>query len=179
MTDGGNRIIIIAGPNGAGKSTFALEYLPHEANCPLFVNADLIAAGLSPFAPEVAALRAGRLMLMQIADYVRQRKSFAIETTLAGRGYARMLPHWRASGYSLHLVFLKLDSVELALERVAGRVAQGGHNVPEPVVRRRFVQGWRNFNEVYRQLVDSWRVYDNSGEMPDLIEMGERYAADA
>src|SRR5512132_2248213 len=98
------KIMIIAGPNGAGKSTFAQEFLPNEAHCPLFVNADLIAAGLSPFAPEHAALRAGRVMLMEIAEHVRRRESFAFETTLAGRVYARMIPCWRAAGDSVHII---------------------------------------------------------------------------
>lgn len=173
------RVLIIAGPNGAGKSTFAREYLPNEAGCPLFVNADLIAAGLSPFAPERAAWRAGRVMLAEITEHVRRRESFAFETTLAGRAYARLIPRWRAAGYSVHLIFLKLDSVELAVERVAVRVAQGGHNVPEPVIRRRFAQGWRNFNEVYRRLVDSWRIYDNSGETPELIETGAAHETES
>jgi len=173
------RVLIIAGPNGAGKSTFAREYLPNEAGCPLFVNADLIAAGLSPFAPEQAALRAGRIMLAEIAEHVRRRQSFAFETTLAGRAYARRFPCWRAAGYSRHLLFLKLDSVELAVERVAVRVAQGGHNVPEPVIRRRFAQGWRHLNDVYRPLVDSWRIYDNSGEMPELIETGPTHETES
>lgn len=137
MADGGKRIIIIAGPNGAGKSTFAREFLPNEAKCPVFINADLIAAGLSPFAPEAAAMRAGRLMLLEIAEHVRRGVSFAFETTLAGRGYARMIPSWRTAGYSVHILFLKLDSVELAMERVSVRVSQGGHNVPELVIRRR------------------------------------------
>ena len=179
MAESSKRIIIIAGPNGAGKSTFAREYLPQEADCPLFVNADLIAAGLSPFAPEQAALRAGRLMLMEIAEHVRRQESFGFETTLAGRVYTRMIPRWRAAGYSVHLIFLKLDSVALAVARVAVRVSQGGHNVPEPVIRRRFAQGWRNFDEVYRRLVNSWRVYDNSGETPELIETGEAYETDS
>jgi len=173
------RVLIIAGPNGAGKSTFAREYLPNVAGCPLFVNADLIAAGLSPFAPEQAALRAGRIMLAEIAEHVRRRQSFAFETTLAGRAYARRFPCWRAAGYSMHLVFLKLDSVELAVERVAVRVAQGGHNVPESVIRRRFAQGWRHLNDVYRPLVDSWRIYDNSGEMPELIETGPTHETES
>jgi predicted ABC-type ATPase len=166
------RILMIAGPNGAGKSTFAREYLPNEADCPQFVNADLIAAGLSPFAPEQAALRAGRVMLAEIAEHVRLRETFAFETTLAGRTYAPMIARWRSVGYTVHLIFLKLDSVELALERVAVRVKQGGHNIHEPVIRRRFALGWRNFTELYRPLVDSWRVYDNSGETPILLESG-------
>lgn len=171
----GERIIIIAGPNGAGKSTFAREFLPNEADCPIFVDADLIAAGISPFNPEVAAWRAGRLMLEEIERHVRQGDSFAFETTLSGRGYARLIPAWRAAGYQIHLVFLRLDTEELAIERVKVRVAQGGHNVAEEVVRRRFRQGWRNYTDVYRLLVDSWQLYDNSGELPQLLERGQNH----
>lgn len=164
------RVIIIAGPNGAGKSTFARQFLPKEASCPTFVNADLIAAGLSPFDPAIAAVRAGRLMLEEIRRHARNGASFAFETTLAGRGYARLIPEWREAGYWVHLTFLKLHDADLAVERVATRVAQGGHNVPEPVIRRRFAKGWANFQNVYRELVDSWRLYDNSGEELVLLE---------
>jgi predicted ABC-type ATPase len=164
------RIIIIAGPNGAGKTTFAREFLPNEAGCPIFVDADLIAAGLSPFGPDLAAQRAGRLMIEEIRLHVGRCESFAFETTLAGRFYARLIPRWRADQYRVHLVFLRLDTPELAIERVAVRVAQGGHNVLEDVIRRRFAQGWRNFHDLYRPLVDSWQLYDNSGELPRLLE---------
>jgi predicted ABC-type ATPase len=166
------RIIIIAGPNGAGKTTFAREFLPNEAGCPIFVNADLIADGLSPLDPSAAAVRAGRLMIKEIRLHAEHRESFAFETTLAGRFFARLVPKWRADQYQVHLVFLRLDTPELAIERVAVRVAQGGHNVTEKVIRRRFAQGWRNFRDLYRPLVDSWQLYDNSGELPRLLEGG-------
>jgi predicted ABC-type ATPase len=166
------RIVIISVPNGAGKTTFAREFLPNEANCPTFVNADLIAAGLSPFAPDLAAFKAGRLMLEAIADYVKRGVSFAFETTLSGLTYARMIPVWRSSGYSVDLAFLSLPDVEMAIERVAMRVKQGGHNVPEKVIRRRFVHGIANF-ERYKRLVDSWQLYDNSGVPAVLIEEGQ------
>jgi predicted ABC-type ATPase len=168
------RIIIIAGPNGAGKTTFALEYLPNEAGCPLFVNADLIACGLSPFAPEAVAMRAGRLMLEEIRRHVRRGVSFAFETTLAGRRYAQLIPRWRTSGYRVHLIFLRLESEELAIARVAVRVKQGGHDVPEKVIRRRFEQGMRSFEYISSRLVDSWQLYDNSGEQPQLIREGSQ-----
>jgi predicted ABC-type ATPase/predicted transcriptional regulator of viral defense system len=170
----GPRIIIIAGPNGAGKSTFAREFLPREAGCPVFVNADLIAAGLSPFAPNVAALRAGRIMIDEIRNYARREVTFAFETTLAGRSYARLIPRWQSAGYRVDLVFLRVRDVEMAVDRVAARVAQGGHAVPDDVVRRRFAQGWTNFERVYQGLVDSWRLYDNSGDQPSLIEEGAK-----
>ena len=166
------KIIIIAGPNGAGKTTFALEFLPNEAGCPNFVNADLIAAGLSPFAPEVAAFKAGRLMLEQIHEHVRRKESFAFETTLSGKMYAQLIPQWRSSGYVVKLFFLSLPSEELAVSRVKIRVSQGGHDVPAPVVRRRFKAGLRNFRSTYNKLVDEWALYDNSGERPILLEEG-------
>lgn len=166
------RIVIIAGPNGAGKTTFAREYLPREADCPDFVNVDLIAAGLSPFDPSRAALRAGRLMLREIARRVKAGESFAFETTLAGRQYARWIPRWRAAGYQVRLIFLWLPSVDLALARVAARVAQGGHAVPPTVVRRRFDAGWRQFQATYRHLVDHWIVYDTAGPRPVALTSG-------
>ena len=166
------RTVIIAGPNGAGKTTFAREFLPNEANCPIFVNADLIAAGLSPFAPELVAFKAGRLMLEEIAAHVKRGESFAFETTLSGLTYAQMIPAWRSSGYAVELAFLSLPDVEMAIERVAVRVKQGGHNVPKDVIRRRFVHGIANF-ERYKRLVDSWQLYDNSGIPAVLIEEGQ------
>ena len=166
------RIVIIAGPNGAGKTTFAREFLPTDAELPNFVNADLIAAGLSPFAPDVAAFKAGRIMLETIAEYVKHGESFSFETTLSGLTYAQMIPVWRSSGYAVKLIFLSLPDVEIAIERVATRVIQGGHNVPEEVIRRRFAHGIANF-ERYKLLVDSWQLYDNSNTPAALIEEGQ------
>src|SRR4030067_393740 len=163
------RIVIIAGPNGAGKTTFAREFLPNEADCPNFVNADLIAAGLSPFVPDLAAFKAGRVMLEAIADHVRRGESFAFETTLSGLTYAQMIPVWRSSGYAVELAFLSLPDVEIAIERVAMGVKQGGHNVPEEVIRRRFTHGIANF-ERYKRPVDSWQLYDNSDAPPILLD---------
>src|SRR5689334_20216826 len=163
------RIIIIAGPNGAGKTTFAREYLLKEAHCPDFINVDLIAAGLSPFDPDRAAIQAGRIMLSEIERRVRKRESFAFETTLSGNGYARMIPAWRNSGYRVRLIFLSLPDPEMAILRVATRVAQGGHNVSTSVLRRRFDAGLRNFQGVYKALVDKWEWYDNSDNIPQLI----------
>ena len=164
------RIIVIAGPNGTGKTTFAREFLPHEAHCPDFINADLIAAGLSPFAPEVAALRAGRLMLEEMASRLVHGRSFAFETTLSGVAYARQIPEWRQRGYHVKLVFLSLPSVEMAMARVSARVAQGGHAIAEAVIRRRFEAGLRNFHRLYKPLVNTRVRYDNSGPAPVLIE---------
>lgn len=168
MTDSPPKIIIIAGPNGAGKTTFAREFLPNEADCLQFVNADLIAAGLSPFAPEAAALQAGRLMLTQIADHLAHRRSFAFETTLSGVAYARQIPQWRTLGYAVALHFLALPDADMAVARVAQRVKQGGHDIHEAVIRRRFVAGLANLPR-YCELVDDWDVYDNSGPQPILI----------
>ncbi|MDH4099844.1 MAG: zeta toxin family protein [Nitrospirota bacterium] len=169
-----NKIIIIAGPNGAGKTTFAREFLPNEAGCPDFVNADLIAAGLSPFKPETAAVRAGRLMLDEIKGRVRQRKSFAFETTLSGRSYAQRITQWQAIGYHVKLIYLTLPNAEMAVVRVAARVAQGGHDVPEDIIRRRFSAGLRNFDKIFKNLVDAWILYDNSGSTPVLLDWGEK-----
>jgi predicted ABC-type ATPase len=166
-------IIIIAGPNGAGKTTFAREFLPQEAGCLTFINADLIAQGIAPFRPEAAAGRAGRIMLEMIADCVRCGERFAIETTLSGRTYAKMIPQWRHAGYEVALFFLQLPSEDLAVARVADRVAQGGHNIPEPVIRRRFQAGITNFHTLYKPLVDAWRLYDNAGEQPLLINSSD------
>lgn len=167
------QIIIIAGPNGAGKSTFAPEYLSGESSCPIFVNADLIAAGLSPLQPGDAPFCAGRLMLEQIKDHARAGKIFAFETTLAGRSYIRMIRQWRDDGYAVKLVFLSLGTPEEAIDRVRKRVRQGGHDVPESVIRRRFDAGKQNFREIYCQCVDNWEYYDASGAEPILLEKGD------
>jgi predicted ABC-type ATPase len=167
------QIVIIAGPNGAGKTTFAKEYLPNEAGCPDFINADLIAAGLSPFKPEAAAVYAGRLMLQEMKSRVKQRKSFAFETTLSGRSYAQKIPQWQALGYYVKLIFLNLPNAEMAIARVAARVAQGGHNVPEEVIRRRFSAGLHNFENIYKNIVNAWILYNNSGSIPVLLDWGE------
>lgn len=168
------RIIIVAGPNGAGKTTFAREYLLKEAHCPDFVNVDLIAAGLSPFDPDRAAIRAGRIMLSEIQRRVRKGESFAFETTLSGQLYARLIPRWQADGYRVRLIFLNLPNPQLAIARVAARVAQGGHNVASAIIRRRFDFGLRNFQEIYKDLVDEWWWYDNSSNTPRLISTGAR-----
>ena len=167
------RIHILAGPNGAGKTTFAREFLTHEAACPTFINADLIASGISPFDPERAAVRAGRIMLELIWDHVEARESFGFETTLAGRGYARSIPAWRSRRYAVRLHFLSLASPEIAVQRVAERVRQGGHDIAEDVIRRRFTKGIQNFEGLYRPLVTDWILYDNSGPEPTVLDQGE------
>jgi predicted ABC-type ATPase len=161
---------LIAGPNGAGKTTFAQEYLPGEPEGVRFLNADLIAAGLSPFDPDRAALRAGRLLLSLVDEAVARRESFTVETTLSGHGYARAIPEWQARGYFVTLIFLALPDVETAIARVAERVRQGGHDIPVPTIRRRFEAGLRNFETVFKPLVDEWLLIDNAGDVPVLID---------
>jgi predicted ABC-type ATPase len=168
------KIVIIAGPNGAGKTTFAREFLPNEGNCPTFINADLIAAGISPFAPESVSIRAGRLMLDEIDDRVRNRKSFAFETTLSGRSYLHKIRKWQELGYHVKLLFLSLPNADVAIARVAARVSQGGHNIPENIIRRRFDSGLKNFDTMYKQQVDAWMLYDNSESKPRILAWGEK-----
>jgi predicted ABC-type ATPase len=166
------KVIIIAGPNGAGKTTFGREFLPAEAALPVFINADLIAAGLSPFDPGAAAIRAGRMMLQEIDRLAAEGRSFAFETTLSGHTYLHRVDAWRAGGFVVELIFLSLRSPEDAIRRVATRVRQGGHDVPPAVVRRRFITGLRNFQQVYRDRVDDWQWFDNSGLVPLLLAEG-------
>jgi predicted ABC-type ATPase len=162
-------VYIVAGPNGAGKSTFARLFLPDYADCKEFVNADLIAAGLSPFNPESLAIEAGRLMLERIGTLARSRVDFGFETTLAGRSQASLITRLREDGYRVHLFFLWLPNPELALERVHDRVLSGGHLVPEETVRRRFTRGLSNFFHRYQQLLDSYLIFDNAGVSPRLV----------
>lgn len=170
----GRKIIVIAGPNGAGKTTFAREFLPNEADCPMFVNADLIAAGLAPFAPETATVQAGRVMLQELARHFANRVSFAFETTLSGRAYLHRMCAWQAAGYKIKLIFLQLDSPEEAIARVAQRVRQGGHHIPEDTIRRRFFAGRDNFRRLYAPRVDAWALYDNAGVQPVLLDWSEK-----
>ena len=169
------RALVVAGPNGAGKTTYirrrlAVSVAPH----PVFVNADLAASALDPFSPERAAIAAGRSLLREIEARAARGEDFIFETTLAGRAYMRRIREWRAIGYVVSLHFLLLPDPTIAVSRVAARVSRGGHHVPETVIRRRFVAGWRNFRSVYRSLVDDWAVFDNAGPTPILIEQGGR-----
>jgi len=158
--------IVIAGPNGAGKTTFAHEFLPNDAAVVHFVNADLIASGLSPLRPQLAAAAAARLFLRELDRLAASKADFAFETTFSGLAYASKLRRWKRMGYRVEIVFLKISSPQLALRRIAARVRQGGHDVPREDVLRRFVRGWvrgwENFRSVYRNVADMWSVYDNS-----------------
>jgi predicted ABC-type ATPase len=167
------RCILIAGPNGAGKTTFAREFLPKDAGVIHFVNADLLAAGLSPLQPNLATLNAGRLFLGELDRLARSRQDFAFESTLSGLTYISRLRRWKTAGYRIEIIFLRLASVQLALRRIAARVKQGGHDVPRADVLRRFDRGWNNFEGAYKSLADSWALYDNSEDSPRLLEKSE------
>jgi len=174
-------VYILAGPNGAGKSTFARLFLPEYADCKEFVNADLIADGLSPFNPESLVIEAGRLMLETIETLARSRVDFGFETTLSGRGHVALISRLRSEGYRVNLFFLWLPDPNLAMARVLERVRSGGHGVPESVVRRRFHRGLDNLFRLYEPLVDSSLIFDSSGKAPRMIAFffdGRRYVFD-
>ena len=164
--------IIIAGPNGAGKTTFAREFLAKEADVVHFVNPDLIASGLSPLRPKLAAIAAGRLFLRELDRLAKGNKDFAFESTLSGLSYAGRLKRWRRAGRRIEIVYLRISSPRLALRRIAARVRQGGHNVLRADVLRRFTRSWNNFESHYRLLADVWSVYDNSEATPRSLEQG-------
>jgi predicted ABC-type ATPase len=154
-------LYIIAGPNGAGKTTASFTLLPEVLHCPNFVNADEIARGLSPFAPEAVAFLAGRIMLQRIEELLPQREDFAIETTLATRSYVHLVHRAQALEYKVHLIFFFLENEEQAIARVAQRVSNGGHNIPESDIRRRFKRGIYNLINLYMPICDSVLVYNN------------------
>jgi len=164
-------VYVIAGPNGSGKTTFAKAYLPKFAKCLEFLNADLIAAGLSPFAPERENVRAGRILLTRIRELSQAGIDFGFETTLAGRNHATQLSRMKSLGYRIVLIFLWLPDANLAVNRVASRVLQGGHNIPEVDIRRRFDSGLRNFFDLYQALADDWLLFDASQITPQLIAL--------
>jgi len=166
-------VYVIAGPNGAGKTTFATQFLPEFVHCREFLNADLIAAGLAPFAPETQNIRAGRLLLQRIAELTDKREDFGFETTLSGRSYVRMFRKMRVGGYRIQLFFLWLPSADIAVSRVANRVRQGGHNIPEADIRRRYIAGQRNFFRLYQDIIDGWHLYDATKPRPLLIAQRE------
>lgn len=166
------KILIIAGPNGAGKTTFAEEFLPNEAGCPEFVNADLIAAGLSPFQSGRVAFAAGRLMLSRIDELTASGKSFAFETTLSTGTWATRISRWQATGYQVKLYFFQLPDAEMAIRRVEHRVRLGGHSIPANTIRRRYQRGLEHLHNRYLPLVDEWAIYDGSRQPPCLLETG-------
>lgn len=167
-------IVVIAGPNGAGKSTAAPSLLQGALGVSEFVNADVIARGLSAFEPERVAMTAGRVMLARIHELARQGSSFAFETTLASRSFAPWIKRLVHAGYRFHLLFLWLPSADMAVARVAERVRAGGHAVPEDVVRRRYHSGLANFFSLYQPMADTWRVYNASAPEPVLIARGRK-----
>lgn len=166
------RIFIIAGPNGAGKTTASYTVLPEMLDCKEFVNADEIARGLSPFQPDQAAIDAGRLMINRINELAKHKTDFAFETTLSTKSYVGTIQKAKEQGYSVTLIFFWLNSAELAIERVKGRVKDGGHGIPEDVVRRRYKSGIKNLLQLYLPIVDNWMVINNSQNPFQIIAEG-------
>ena len=162
-------LYIIAGPNGAGKTTAAYNLLPDVLHCPNFVNADEIARGLSPFAPETVSFQAGRIMLQRIDELLPQKVDFAIETTLSTRSYVQLVRRAQALGYKVHLIFFFLENEEQAIARVAQRVSNGGHGIPEEDIRRRFTRGIYNLLNLYMPICDSVLVYNNMRTPAQLV----------
>ena len=166
------RLYIIAGPNGAGKTTASYTILPEIFDCKEFVNADEIARGISPFNPEKVAIQAGRLMLKRINDLLNDEETFAIETTLSTKLFAEFINKAKTKGYEIILLFLRLNSVDLAIKRVRIRVNEGGHNIPNEVIKRRYISGLKNLFQLYIPNVDKWFLVDNSGETFQFIAEG-------
>ena len=165
-------LYIISGCNGAGKTTASYTVLPEILKVEEFVNADEIARGLSPFNPDGMAIEAGRLMLKRIDELLLKGKDFAIETTLATRSYAKLVERAHALGYAVHLVYFWLSSPQLAKERVASRVRNGGHNIPVAVIERRYALGIRNLLEIFIPIVDEWMIVDNSNLAQAVVAEG-------
>ena len=166
-------LYIISGCNGAGKTTASFTVLPEMLGCREFVNADEIARGLSPFQPEKVAVEAGRIMLQRIDELLRKKEDFAIETTLATRSYAQTIKRARESGYNVTLVYFWLVSPELAIQRVKNRVAEGGHHIPEDVIRRRYKKGVKNLFELFIPICDYWIIIDNSQTPYNIVAEGQ------
>ncbi len=162
-------IYLIAGSNGAGKTTFATDFFPKMVGNVTFINADLIAQGLSPFSPGEVAAAAGRAVLNRIRELRYEKATFAVETTLSGRTYSTLLRRMKADGYDVHLYFLWIPNAKLAIGRIKGRVSRGGHNIPTPVVRRRFHRALHNLFDTYYDLADYVMILDNSGSEPRII----------
>lgn len=165
-------LYVIAGPNGAGKTTFIKRFAPREIALLDFVNADEVARGLSPLAPERAQFEAGRIVLSRFNRFVEERKSFCLETTLSGRTYRQHFRRAKDAGYHVRLDFLMLPDIEDSIRRVADRVEQGGHDVPVEDLRRRFRVSLQNLFSVYRPVVNAWSLYDNGAHTPVLLAYG-------
>lgn len=162
-------VVVIAGPNGAGKSTLAPTLVRDTFGITEYVNADVIAEGLSAYAPENAAIDAGRTMLARLDGLASRNVDFSFETTLATRTYAKRLRSLKETGYSVCIIYIWLSSEAFAIERVKARVTSGGHNIPEETIRRRYEQGKRYFFELYLPIADSWKVYNGGLRPPELI----------
>jgi predicted ABC-type ATPase len=171
-------LYIIAGPNGVGKTTFADSYLPDEAKQLEFVNADLIARGLSPYDPDSVTVDAGRIALKRIRELIAQRKGFTWETTMSGRSAARWLRQAGEAGYHRKAYFLWVPDPEILIRRIRQRVAEGGHDIAEALSKRRFLKTIQNFFGIYRHLVDDWKLYENDLPAPRLlaVQKGSRLA---
>lgn len=169
-------LYIIGGSNGAGKTTFAKEFLPNYVHCPRFVNPDLIAAGLSPFDPASVAVHAGRLMLEEVRRLIHTGHSFAFESTLSGKTYLRLIQQAKVAGYVIRLFYLWIPDPSLAVARIRDRVDSGGHDVPEPDVRRRYGRTLTNFFDIYRPIADSVHFFNNTDEEPELVFKDEEGA---
>lgn len=166
------KIFIIAGPNGAGKTTFAKFFLKNYPNITHYLNADILASGIAPLQPELAAVEAGRILLGQMEHLTANKASFAFETTLSAKNYLNRIRTWKELGYDVQLVFLGLPNAIFAINRVKQRVKQGGHHIPEAVIRRRFARGLSNLED-YKKLVNAWQIYDNSASVTVLVEEGK------
>jgi predicted ABC-type ATPase len=166
------KLYVIAGCNGAGKTTASYTILPEILDCKEFVNADEIAKGISPFQPEKVGIEAGRLMLKRIKNLLEAGESFAFETTLSTRSYVSFIEKAKQLGYQVTCLFFLLDSEELAISRVATRVKEGGHHIPEEVIRRRYKSGLKNFFNLFLPRVDNWLFVNNSGDSYEIIAEG-------
>ena len=168
------QLYIIAGPNGAGKTVASYTILPEIFNCKEFVNADEIARGISPFNSDKIGIKAGRILVLRTRELLKENQTFAVETTLATRSYVNLISKAKLKGYEVILLFMTLNSKELAVKRVATRVEEGGHNIKLEVIKRRFKSGLNNLVDIYIPIVDRWILVDNSGEEFAIIAQGDK-----